>query len=415
MLNKNNVWKMVGVLFFCVIFISCSVSAGFNNSFKRQSVTLLSGDVFYVGGNGSNNYTRIQDAIDNASSGDTIFVFDDSSPYHENIIINKSIFLIGEDKNLVVIDGDFKDMVITITTDDVFVSGFTMIHPHTSHNDWDSALVDIISSENVTIKDSIMHQYEVHYGANNAGIILRNSSYCFIQNNTVITEPDTMKAYGIVLLPSSNFNNISGNEINNYVGGVLIWSSSDNVIYMNYIHHNLDSIWINFGNNNTIINNIVNFNAGEGIRIDDGYNNVIFRNIISDNGEGGDIQRGIGLIGGSDNYISYNQISNNNPSGIFLLSPNNIITQNNISNNKIGVFFYTSYKNYIIKNNFILNKKNGYFDRFISIRDRMIWNENYWNRPRFMPYPIFGIGHLPLLSFRWVVFDWHPAKEPYEI
>ena len=43
--------------------------------------------ILYVGGNGPNNYTTIQQAITNATNGDTVFVYDDSSPYFEHIII----------------------------------------------------------------------------------------------------------------------------------------------------------------------------------------------------------------------------------------------------------------------------------------------------------------------------------------
>jgi hypothetical protein len=32
------------------------------------------GDIFYVGGSGEGNYSTIQDAVDNASDGDTVFV-----------------------------------------------------------------------------------------------------------------------------------------------------------------------------------------------------------------------------------------------------------------------------------------------------------------------------------------------------
>jgi len=411
----KNVYIKKGIVLIVILLALFCVypsSTGF-----KQDVKLLvfnNGNILYVGGSGEGNYSKIQDAVDNASSGDTIFVFDDSSPYHENIIINKSIFLIGEDKNLVVIDGDFKDMVITITTDDVFVSGFTMIHPHTSHNDWDSALVDIISSENVTIKDSIMHQYEVHYGANNAGIILRNSSYCFIQNNTVITELITQRAHGIVLMLGSTLNNISSNEIHKFMIGIYIEDCSDNIFYMNYLHHNRKGLHINFGYNNTIVNNIINFNAGGGIRFDGGFNSVISGNIITDNGEGDDIDQGIGIVGGSGNYISNNHISNNNPYGINIISINNIITNNEISHNNIGVYCNTGYNNHINKNNFITNKKNGYFEVGI-LYSRNYWDKNYWNKPRFMPYPVFGkiIGLLNV--FRWINFDWRPALKLYEI
>ena len=50
------------------------------------------GNILYVGGNGPNNYTKIQDAIDDATNGDTIFVF--NGTYYEHITINKTINLI---------------------------------------------------------------------------------------------------------------------------------------------------------------------------------------------------------------------------------------------------------------------------------------------------------------------------------
>ncbi len=52
------------------------------------------GNILYVGGSGPGNYTKIQDAIDNARYGDTVFVYDYSSPYYENLVIHKSINLI---------------------------------------------------------------------------------------------------------------------------------------------------------------------------------------------------------------------------------------------------------------------------------------------------------------------------------
>ena len=65
-----------------------------------------------MGGSGPNNYTKIQDAIDNASDGDTVFVYDGT--YYENIIINKSINLTGENKDTTIIDGNGMNMLLAI-------------------------------------------------------------------------------------------------------------------------------------------------------------------------------------------------------------------------------------------------------------------------------------------------------------
>ncbi|RLF45340.1 MAG: hypothetical protein DRN29_06910, partial [Thermoplasmata archaeon] len=71
----------------------------------------LNGNILYVGGSGTGNYSRIQDAIDDANDGDTIFVYSNSSPYYEHIIINKSINLVGENKNTTIIDGNKEGII----------------------------------------------------------------------------------------------------------------------------------------------------------------------------------------------------------------------------------------------------------------------------------------------------------------
>lgn len=94
------------------------------------SVTVMnvsaSGNTLYVGGSGDGNYSKIQDAIDNANNGDTVFVYDDSSPYYENVIVGKSIQLIGEDPTTTIIDGSGTGYVIEIMTDNVNINGFTV-------------------------------------------------------------------------------------------------------------------------------------------------------------------------------------------------------------------------------------------------------------------------------------------------
>jgi hypothetical protein len=71
------------------------MSLGINTSItdtREQTSTLGRGKTLYVGGDGDGNYTRIQDAIDNASDEDTVFVYDDSSPYYENVVVHVIIF-----------------------------------------------------------------------------------------------------------------------------------------------------------------------------------------------------------------------------------------------------------------------------------------------------------------------------------
>ena len=82
--------KMVGILV-CMLMIGTVIPVSGNVLLERTSIPTSSGNTLYVGGSGPGNYTSIQEAIDNSEDGDTVFVYDDSSPYYENLVIEKSI------------------------------------------------------------------------------------------------------------------------------------------------------------------------------------------------------------------------------------------------------------------------------------------------------------------------------------
>jgi len=91
-------WLAVGII---LLFVGVTIAPAIaQNTEKSQSSR---GDWLYVGGSGLGNYSKIQDAIDNASDEDTVFVYDDSSPYYENLEIDKSIKLLGEIKILLLL------------------------------------------------------------------------------------------------------------------------------------------------------------------------------------------------------------------------------------------------------------------------------------------------------------------------
>ena len=110
---------ILGIIFL-LIGISINPSSGIN--IDKKSIKIMSeGKTLFVGGSGPNNYTTIQEAINDAVDGDTVFVYDDSSPYYENIIIDKSISLIGENRNTTVIDGNYIGNVIEIIADKIII------------------------------------------------------------------------------------------------------------------------------------------------------------------------------------------------------------------------------------------------------------------------------------------------------
>ena len=88
--------KIIGILV-CMLMIFTILPTSANIIVDRTYDSTIFGNTLYVGGSGSGNYSSIQDAIDNASSNDTIFVY--SGTYLENIFVNDTLNIIGEDKN----------------------------------------------------------------------------------------------------------------------------------------------------------------------------------------------------------------------------------------------------------------------------------------------------------------------------
>ena len=122
LLNKTLV---IGIF---ILFAGMSIipSSATNFEVNKPYSLSLGCKTLYVGGTGPGNYTKIQYAINDANYCDTVFVLDDSSPYYENVVINKEINLYGENKDTTIIDGLERSYVINIKANDVHIKGFTI-------------------------------------------------------------------------------------------------------------------------------------------------------------------------------------------------------------------------------------------------------------------------------------------------
>ena len=110
-----------------ILFVGAGVlpSMAITVADKKSYNPIYDSNILYVGGTGEGNYTTIQDAIDNASTGDTVFVY--NGTYYENPVIWKSIDLIGESKENTIVNSSSKfSNVVTINKDWINVSGFTI-------------------------------------------------------------------------------------------------------------------------------------------------------------------------------------------------------------------------------------------------------------------------------------------------
>jgi len=111
---------VVGII---LLFVGIAYAPAIAQNTEKQ-VSTSRGNWLYVGGSGPGNYTRIQDAIDNASDGDTIFVY--HGTYYEGNLNVSYLNLIGEERNTTIIEGGFPQSCIFCTDGDSNIHGFTL-------------------------------------------------------------------------------------------------------------------------------------------------------------------------------------------------------------------------------------------------------------------------------------------------
>lgn len=346
----------------------------------------------------------IQGLIDNASDGDTIVI--PSGTYYENIIINKSITLIGEDKNTTIIDGGEVGYVVYVSVDRVTISGFTI--QNSGNNTWEDVGIFIDKTDNNTITGNII--------ANNSCGIYCYQDYYADSDYHIISENIIINNWLGVFLDRSVKNEVYENYIaDNTWFGIFVGSS---VLPLKSMEHSLDEN--EFYNNiyrNTITKN------DHGIYMNIAFYNNVFENTITNNYYG--IRLAPAFLCGCDGNTIYQNNINNNTYGIFAGDDLGTIMGNTLSKNSImfntegitfsvyqdGSFYTEITRNIISYNNFIGNTNTFTFEYSLFNH----WIGNYWGKARLLPYPLIGKLRIFNYIFPWITFDWHPGQKPYDI
>jgi hypothetical protein len=247
----------VGII---LLFIGTAIISTSGQKIDRLSLPISRGHTLYVGGSGPGNYTKIQDAIDNSSNGDTVFVY--NGTYNENDSIRKSVNLIGEKRENTIIIGS-----IDVLANYVNISGFTVRNVL-----WDSS-----------------------------GISIQKYSYCNISNNII----DSKGFNGIYTDLFSAYDIISNNVIMHGQDEGIFADGGNLIIRNNVIIGNSDGIRI-LGDSDCVRYNIIKDNRIGIVDYDYIQNNTISFNQIESNSIGISFN-----IAGRKNNVSFNNFINN--------------------------------------------------------------------------------------------------------
>jgi parallel beta-helix repeat protein len=372
---KQSVAMMILILFFVLAWFPLNGAASITSfSFPRDT-----GMIFYVGGSGPNNYTLIQDAVDHALDGDTVFVFSKSSPYAEHVVVNRSILLMGENRTTTVIDGSGLGDVVLLRADDTTVSGFTVQHG----GDLPKVNAGIESRANRSVIHGNIVFQNGKYGV---GVLLNHSSGAHVYDNIIAENGNE----GVFIGSSTNATIEHNVMTRNGHCGVVISKSSENAVI-----------------ENTMIDNYAGVSLWPGAT-----HNEIARNAIH-NQE----YSGIGIWPGADhNSLHNNTLLNNSLYGVLITKADGtIITYNTIQGSNEGMRLSMANSSLFQRNNFIANNCSAFFENSSLNR----WTQNYWDdHASRWPKCIHGLMRVPwnkMIVVRWLNLDWRPARQPYDI
>jgi parallel beta-helix repeat protein len=250
------------------------------------------------------DYPTIQEAVNSAGDGDTIFV--KAGAYYEHVVVNKTVSLVGEDVGTTIIDGGDTGHVVYVVRRGVNITGFT-----------------------------VRNSGNVHWPGLDAGICLDGTTGCVISENRVVDN-----GFAGISLLNSQYNKIAGNNVSDTGwGGIHLMNSSRNTVFDNILDGNGQQQQWGGG---------INGHAGSH------YNNIMHNTIT-------DCVYGMFYHDARYNNICKNNISAISAIGIWLQDQvnYNVVAENTLINCTVGIRLQGPNYGNVVSGNFLANGQSG--------------------------------------------------------
>jgi len=226
------------VLVMMILFLVCVLALVLSDQAE--------GETLYVDDDGGADFQRIQDAVDNATEGDVIRVYE--GVYNESVLVDRTLSLVGNGSANTTIDGGGVGNVVRVRADWCNVSGFRVVKSYSGF--WFGG-IKLESDHNRLLGNNCS-------GHANAGIYLNGADHNVIEKTVCYS---------------------------NDIGIVLEWSDLNVFTNSDFSGNDREGIFLDDSDSNIIRNVTCSGNGDYGIYFDMSEHNELDNNTFNDNGE----------------------------------------------------------------------------------------------------------------------------------
>ena len=350
--------------------------------------------ILYVGKDKA--HPNIKAALALSRVGDTIVIT--KGIYKEgNIIIDKPLCILGEDYP--VLDGEFKNEVISVKADGVIIKGLTIQNSGRAVMS-DPGGIKVYDAKHVLIEENTLLN-------NYFGVYLQYATNCIVKNNIIIaSQKEENKSGNAIHCWKSDSVQIIGNKTEGHRDGIYFEFVTHSVVWRNISKNNLRyGLHFMFSHNNAYITNLFQHN-GAGVAVMFTKHVVMMNNTFEENW--GDSAYGVLFKELSDCYLSGNKFLKNT-TGVFFDGSNRITIEYNLfKDNGWALRLQANcMDNQIQYNSFMGNTFDVTTNGTLTLNH---FNENYWDKYEGYDLNRDKIGDVPYhpLSLYAVIIEKNP-------